>query len=158
MQTKIPGETRDAHFPEPAPEHLNWLPRVFAAPGQVSRRVLPCDDAGVSLGIDRRVLLPAERNPEELQHAHWAVPPSASSSGRGYTPDRDFGTADPSVVFSETAISYGPNSFVFIDIINQRDNAILFTRVSLLNRPIKGGAVSGPRRRTAGSSGRWPSG
>lgn len=178
VQTKIPFETRDAHFPDTAPEHLNWLPGDSAAPGPVSRRVLPCDDAGVSLGIDRWVLAHAETVLEQdgylISRQLTLYPDTAtadtfvsqlSESPRscsklmgsaalgvierfgGYTPDRAFGTADPSVVFSETDMSYGPNRFVFVDIVNQRDNAILFTRVALLNQPIRGGAVSRAKER-----------
>ncbi len=137
----------------------------------VSRRVLPCDDAEVDLRIDRRVLAHAEavlepdgylvsrqltlypdpatadRFVSQLSESPIGCTSLMGSSDLGsvqrldYGRDRFFGTQDRSVIFSETDLSYGENRFVFIDIINQRDNAILFTRVGTLNQRVRGSGV-----------------
>ena len=172
VHTKIPRPTRDVHFPSPEQQYLNWLSIAAARPpSAIIRRVLPCDDAQVNLGIDRRTLAHAETVVEQdgylisRQLTLYPDPATADkfvsqlsespigcrklmgSSDLGgaqrldYARDEFFGTRQKSIIFSETDLTYGENRFLFIDIVNQRDNAIMFTRVGMLNPRIKSDGV-----------------
>lgn len=182
VHTKIPRQTRDTHFPRAGGDHRNWLSDVASTgrAAMVTRRVLPCDDAKIAVGIDRRVMAYADSVLEQgayLVSRQLTLYPDSATADRfvsqlsevplgcrrlmgspavgaaqryGYAPDRFFGTRDRSVMFSETDLLYDENRFVYVDIINQRDNAILFTRVGTLNQPVKGAGVLSDKKKNPG--------
>lgn len=143
----------------------------------VTRRVLPCDDARIAVRADRRVLAHAETVLEQgayLVSRQLTLYPDTATADtfasqlselplgcrrlmgspgvgaaqrHGYAPDRFLGTKDRSVIFSETDLLYDENRLVYVDIINQRDNAILFTRVGRLNRPVRGAGVLSDKKK-----------
>lgn len=140
-------------------------------PSAISRRVLPCDDARVDLAVDRRTLAHAETVLEQdgyLVSRQLTLYPDPATAAKfvsqldetpigcrklmgsadlggvqrlDYARDRFFGTRQKSILFSETDMTYGENRVLFIDIVNQRDNAIMFTRVARLNPRIKSEGV-----------------
>lgn len=61
-----------------------------------------------------------------------------------------FDLCGSSIVFSESDLTYGEHRVVFVDIVNRRDNAVMFTRVAVVNARVAGDGVAMDKDRNRG--------